>query len=165
MYDILYKKFSSFGVAYLIPKSFHPLLKRISKLVGRVRLGEFWSGFWRRYGHAVLEQSQVEWIIKVKNEGVLKNEDIANAQGISISRVQQLYRAYRKSGAIPVLKRAGRPRSPDVPPGDRDIVKHAFERFRMCACYLEKVIQFHYGIKSSQWRSHGSLGRSWWSVN
>jgi len=141
------------------------LLKRINKLVRKVRLGEFWSGFWRRYGHAVLEQSQVEWIIKAKQEGVLKNEDIANAQGISVSRVQQLYRAYRKSGAIPVLKRAGRPRSPDVTPDERDIVKHAFERFRMCACYLEKVIQFHYGIKINHRRIHRILLEEGLAVN
>ncbi len=128
-------------------------------MVRRVRLGEFWSSFWRRYGHAVLEQSQVEWIIKAKNEGVLKNEDIANAQGISVSRVQQLYRAYRKSGGttIPVLKRAGRPRSPDITKDERDIVKQAFERFRMCACYLEKIILFHYGVKINHRRIHRIL--------
>src|SRR4030067_439766 len=127
---------TSYGLSlpayYLIPKSFHPLLNRINKLVRRVRLGEFWHGFWRRYGHAVLEQSQVEWIIKAKCEGVLKNEDIANAQGVSVSRVQQLYRAYRKSGGttIPVLKKAGRPVSPGITQDERDIVKQAFQRFK-----------------------------------
>jgi transposase len=55
---------------------------------------------WRNYGYAevVLDQSQVEWIIKAKNEEGMTNGEIARAQNVSISRVQQLNREYRKTG-------------------------------------------------------------------
>src|SRR5713226_8777416 len=95
---------------YVIPNSLHPLLNRIHTIVRKTRLGEFWRSVWRNYGHAVvLRQSQVEWIIKAKNEGRMTNEEIARAQCISVSRVQQLNREYRQTGTIPVLRRAGRP--------------------------------------------------------
>ena len=53
---------------YVIPKSLHPLLRRIHKIIRKSRLGGFWQGIWRKYGHAVLDQAQIEWIIKTKKE-------------------------------------------------------------------------------------------------
>lgn len=58
----------------------------------------------------MLDQSQIEWIIKAKKEGK-KNQDIASIQEVSVRRVQQLYGEYRRTGTIPSLKRAGRPKS------------------------------------------------------
>lgn len=143
---------------YVIPNSFHPLLTRLHKLVRKTRLGEFWTSFWRSYGYAVvLDQSQVEWVIKAKSEGRLTNEEIARAQGVSVSRVQQLHREYRRTGTTPVLKRAGRPRLPDASEQERAVIKLAFERFRACACYLEPLILFHYGIKINHKRIHRVL--------
>ena len=144
---------------YVIPNSLHPLLNRIHTIVRKTRLGEFWRSVWRNYGHAVvLGQSQVEWIIKAKSEGRMTNEEIARAQCISVSRVQQLNREYRQRGTtIPVLKRAGRPRAPDVSQEERTVIKQAYDRFRMCACYLEPVILFHYGIRINHKRIHRVL--------
>lgn len=105
----------------------------------------------------VLEQSQVEWIIRAKNEGKMTNEAIARSQRISTSRVQQLHREYRRTGIVPVLKRAGRHRLPDVSELERTTIKQAYERFRMCACYLEPVILFHYGVKINHKRIHKVL--------
>jgi len=143
---------------YLIPNSFHPLLSRLHKIVRKSRLGEFWASVWRNYGYeVVLDQSAIEWIIKAKSEGRMTNEAIARAQSVSISRVQQLHREYTKSGAIPVLKKAGRPRAPDISEQERTIVRQAYEKFRMCACYLEPVILFHHGIKINHKRIHRIL--------
>lgn len=143
---------------YVIPNSFHPLLTRLHELVRKTRLGEFWVSVWRHYGYAVvLAQSQVEWIIKAKSEGKLTNEAIARAQSISVSRVQQLSRECRRTGAIPVLRRAGRPSAPDLSEEERTIVRQAYDKFRMCACYLEPVILFHYGVKINHKRIHRVL--------
>jgi hypothetical protein len=134
---ILYKP-----TVYVIPNSFHPLLTRLHRLVRKTKLGEFWTTFWRSYGHAlVLDQSRVEWVIKAKSEGRLTNEEIARAQSISVSRVQQLHREYKRTCVVPVLRRAGRPKKrPDVSEYERETIKRAFERFRACACYLEPLI-------------------------
>ncbi|MEM3191211.1 MAG: hypothetical protein QW292_03805 [Candidatus Parvarchaeota archaeon] len=60
----------------VIRKLLHPLVG-IDSIVKRTRLGEFWSSLWRKYGHAVLEQNQVEWIVRSKSDGKRKNRDIA----------------------------------------------------------------------------------------
>jgi putative transposase len=126
--------------------------------VRKTRLGEFWASFWRNYGYAtVLDQAQIEWIIRAKEEGKLTNEAIARAQTISVSRVQQLYRGWKKTGTIPTLKKAGRPGLPDITEQERALVKQAFDRFRMCACYLEPVIFFHYGVRINHKRIHKVL--------
>ena len=39
-----------------------------------------------------LSKEQIEWIIKANVNGKFTNKEIADVQGISISRVQQLYR-------------------------------------------------------------------------
>jgi putative transposase len=123
---------------YVIRKLLHPLA-RIDRAVRRARLSEFWLSLLRRYRH-VLRQEQVEWIIKSKEEGRMKNRDIASLQGVSVSRVQQLHREYRRTGEVPVPKRAGRPKSPPLNEGEKREVREAFQRFRMCACYLEKAL-------------------------
>ena len=43
---------------------------------------------------------------------------------------------------------------PDISEQERSVVRHAYDRFRMCACYLELVILFHYGVKINQKRVH-----------
>ena len=104
-------------------------------------LGEYWRYVWSRYGRGVLDQSQIEWIVKAKTEGRKKNEDIADAMEVSVRRVQRLYSCYRRTGAIPTLKVGGRPRTPDITPEERAIVREAYQKYRLCACYLEKALR------------------------
>ena len=59
-----------------------------------------------------LSNEQIEWIIKAKVNGKLTNKEIADVQGISISRVQQLYREYKSTGVIHVQKKVGRHKRP-----------------------------------------------------
>jgi transposase len=56
----------------------------------------------------VLKQSQVEWTIRAESRRRMTNEEIADAQGVSISGVQRLCREYGRSGTPPILKKAGR---------------------------------------------------------
>ena len=111
----------------------------------------------------MLEQRQIEWIIKSRSEGK-KNLDIANVQGISVRRVQQLYSAYRKSGSIPVLRKPGRPRAPEITERERSVIRDAYERFRMCACYLEQVL-LSYGVRISRRRIHEVLKEEEFAVS
>jgi putative transposase len=141
--------------AYLIPILFRPL-KRVDRLIRRVRLSEFWLSLWRRYRHGVLEQRQVEWIIKAKEKSG-RSVDIANAWGISVRRVQQLYSSYRETGSIPILRKPGRPKAPELTEHERSIIKAAYERLRICACYLEDVLSSSYGVKINHRRIHRVL--------
>jgi len=138
---------------YLIRELLHPL-KRINKLIRKVRLSEFWLSLWRKFGYGVLEQKQIEWVIKAKSEGK-RNSNIAYSQGISVSRVQQLYRIYRKTGIIPTLRRPGRPKV-QTTEHERRAIKEAYDRFRMCACYLEKALSAH-GVRINHNRIHKVL--------
>ena len=116
------------------------------------RLGEYWRYIWSRYDNGVLDQSQIEWIVKAKVEGK-KNDDVANAMGVSVRRVQQLYSCYRKTGTTPTLKSPGRPRAPDITDGERAIVREAYQMYKLCACYLEKALHAH-GVRINHKRIH-----------
>jgi putative transposase len=104
----------------------------------------------------MLDQSQIEWIVKARREGRI-NADIARIQGISTRRVRQLYSQYRKTGAMPTLKKPGRPRGPDITEDERAIIRLAFSKFRACACYLEEVILAEHGVKINHNRIHKVL--------
>jgi len=138
--------------AYVIPKSFPPLLRRIRRLVRKSRLGEFWRSIWKRYGRGLLDQAQLEWIVKAR-EGGMTNGDISRIQGISTRRVRQLYSEYRKTGAVPILKKPGRPTSPAITEGERNVIRSAYETYRLCACYLERALLAH-GVRINHRRIH-----------
>ncbi|MBI2183766.1 MAG: DDE-type integrase/transposase/recombinase [Thaumarchaeota archaeon] len=111
----------------------------------------------------MLDEKQVEWIIKAKIQGK-RNMDIADAMGISSRRVRQLYSQYRKTGAIPVLRKPGRHRAPEVTVYEREVIKEAYGRFRMCACYLEKILSAH-GVRINHKRIHRVLREEGYALN
>lgn len=111
----------------------------------------------------MLDQAQVEWIIKAK-ERCMKNADIARIRRISTRRVRQLYSQYMESGTVPRLKEAGRPKAPDVTENERAIIKDAYERFRLCACYLELALSAN-GIKINHNRIHKVLREEGLAMN
>ncbi|MGC8614128.1 MAG: hypothetical protein ACP5L2_07860 [Conexivisphaera sp.] len=79
------------------------------RIADGVSLGNFWLSMIRKYGRGVLDGEQIRWIVGAKDKGELTNREIADAQGISVRRVQQLYSEYRRSGSVPEPRRAGRP--------------------------------------------------------
>ncbi len=111
----------------------------------------------------MLDQSQIEWIVKAKNEGK-KNADIARIQDISARRVRQLYSLYRNEGVVPTLRKPGRPRTPDITEHERTIIRQAHEKFRLCACYLEQILSAH-GIKINHNRIHRVLREEGLALN
>jgi len=70
-------------------------------------LGCFWISIVKKYRMRRLSNEQIEWIIKAKVNGKFTNKEIADMHGISISRVQQLYREYKSAGVIHVQKKLG----------------------------------------------------------
>ena len=106
------------------------------------------------YGHGnMLDARQIEWIVRKKIEGEMRNEDIARAQNVSVRWVQHLFSLYRKTGVAPSLKKAGRPKAPRVTESERAVVLSFYLEFRMCACYLEQVLLAH-NIKINHKRIH-----------
>ncbi len=129
---------------YVIRKLLHPLA-RIDRIVRKSILSDFWKSVWRKYrcnGMAKLDDSKVAWIIKSKAEGRLTNRDIADAVAVSISRVQQLYRIYKRSNCIPKLNKAGRKRK-DISEEERNVIKKLYCIYKANACYLEKILHAH----------------------
>ncbi|MFP3131133.1 MAG: winged helix-turn-helix transcriptional regulator, partial [Nitrososphaeria archaeon] len=87
-----------------------------------------------------LSKEQIEWIIKAKVNGKLTNKEIADVQGISISRVQQLYREYKRTGVIHVQKRAGRHKKP-LPESVRNEIVELYRKYRISASYIGKILR------------------------
>ena len=87
-----------------------------------------------------LSNEQIEWIIKAKVNGKLTNKEIAYVQGTSISRVQQLYREYKRTGVIHVQKRAGRHKRP-VPESVRNEIVELYRKYRISASYIGKILR------------------------
>ena len=83
----------------------------------------------------------------------MKNADIARTQGISARRIRQLCSEYRRTGVVPVLGRPGRPKSPPVTDGERDAIRSAYEKYRLCACYLERALLAQ-GVRINHRRIH-----------
>ena len=86
-----------------MPKFSHTL----RYLKNKSYLSSFWISIVKKYMMRRLSNEQIEWIIKAKVNGKFTNKEIADVQGISISRVQQLYREYKRKGVIHVQKKAG----------------------------------------------------------
>ena len=110
----------------------------------------------------MLDQAQVEWIVRAKEKGE-RNQDIARTQGVSVRRVQQLYNGYRRSGKVPVLGKAGRPRRV-VSDEERREVLCAYNRWRACACYLEEILSGR-GVDISHRRIHRVLREEGLALN
>jgi putative transposase len=91
---------------------------------------------------AKLDDDKIVWIIKSKCQARVTNRDIADAVSISISRVQQLYRLYKRSGSVPKLKKAGR-RKKDITEEERVVVRKLYGVYKANACYLEKILLAH----------------------
>ena len=85
-----------------------------------------------------LDPIQISWIIKSKEDGA-KNADVASSMKISVRWVQKLYSRYRRTGAVPILGKPGRPKG-IITEQMVQTVQSAFEKFRCSAVFLEKII-------------------------
>ncbi|MGC8912145.1 MAG: DDE-type integrase/transposase/recombinase [Thermoprotei archaeon] len=138
----------------VIRKSFPPLMRRISRLVKSSILGDFWKSVLKKNERAMLNDGQVRWIIKSKEEGC-RSSDIARLQDISERRVRQIYSYYRKVGEIPQFKKPGRMRR-DITEEERNVIRRLHGIYKTNACYLEQILSAH-GYKINHNRIHRIL--------
>jgi len=76
---------------------------------------------------------------------------------ISVRRVYQIREEYERTGEIPELgKKVGRPRK-NIEQGEIEIVKKAFEKYRVSASTLERLIDRDYDIHIGHNRIHKVL--------
>jgi putative transposase len=123
------------------------LIKQLFRsLVKGVRLGAYWRSIWKRYSYGKLNDAQIRWIVKAKEDGI-KSRDIASIQSVSVRRVEQIYTQYKRDGCIPSLKKAGRHRV-EITDSERLAVRDAVKRFGVGACYLVGVLKRFYGFKT-----------------
>jgi putative transposase len=102
-----------------------------------------------------LDPVKVEWVVRQKEKGA-SNRRIADSVRVSCRRVQELWSEYRRTGAVPVLKRPGRRR---VEPSEEEmrVVARAYARYRRGALILERVIAVIYGASIPHNRIHRVL--------
>ena len=79
--------------------------------------------------------------------------------GITVRRVNQIWKQYQESGQVPGLSRPVRPVKP-IRPWERDLVKEAYDNYRVSASTLEKCIENEYGRHVSHNRIHRILVES-----
>ena len=91
-----------------------------------------------------LDERRIRWIVQQKLRGAWA-ADIALIQHVSRRRVEQVWEAYRRDGAIPTLKKPGRPRKALVDPGDVALILAAYDEFKVNALTLERVLKHNYG--------------------
>lgn len=78
--------------------------------------------------------------IRRKNEGWTTYQ-ARKIAGISTRRVNHVYEEYLATGKTPIVgKKVGRPARP-LSDEERKVVKHAFEKYRVCASTLRKLIE------------------------
>jgi putative transposase len=77
--------------------------------------------------------------------------------GISIRRVNQVWKEYQQTGTIPEIgKKNGRPTKPFTDE-EIDIVKKAYTKYRVCASTLRRIIDRDYGVRINHNRIHKIL--------
>jgi transposase len=140
-------------------KLFHPL----KHIANKNKLGNFWLNLMKRYGYNLLKEEQIRWIIRAKQEGKLAKSEIANPQGISVLRVQQLYSEYMKNGTLHEIRKAGRPRVP-ISEDERKIIIEYYEKYRIGASYIGTIIR-NAGMRIDNNKIHQVLKEAGFAVN
>jgi len=95
----------------------------------------------KKYRMRRFSNEQIEWIIKAKINGKFTNKEIADVQGISVSRVKQLYREYKSTGVIHA-KKAGRHKRP-VPESVKNEIVELHRKYRINCCVARYELVVH----------------------
>lgn len=94
--------------------------------------------------------------LRVLNEGESKYQ-ARKIAGVTKQRVYQIWNAYNQTGTVPELgKNVGRPRRP-ISDEERDLVRSAYDRYRLGADALEPLIVRDKGVHLSHNHIHRIL--------
>jgi len=86
-----------------------------------------------------LDEKAIKWIIREKEKGT-PTRTIAEIEGISTRRVNQIYKQYKETGKIPKLRKSGRPRK-ELSEEEIKSIKEAYEEYRCNAVVLQKILK------------------------
>jgi putative transposase len=100
-----------------------------------------------------LNERKIRWIIHEKLRGRGTGE-IALIQRVSRRRIEQLWQAYRRDGAIPALKKPGRSKKASISLGDATLILEACDKLKVNALTLESILKKCYGVKLPHNRIH-----------
>ncbi|MBU0980133.1 MAG: DDE-type integrase/transposase/recombinase [Nanoarchaeota archaeon] len=94
--------------------------------------------------------------LRVLNDGASKYQ-ARKVAGITKQRVYQVWKKYLETGEIPEIgRRNGRPPKP-LEEWERDAVQKAFEKYRVCADGLERLIRRDFGVHIPHNHIHRAL--------
>jgi putative transposase len=102
-----------------------------------------------------LNDKKIRWIIRWRSKG-MEAREVAIAQKVSVRRIEQLYREYKHTGMIPVLKTDRRPKK-DFTEEEKRSIEKAYEETFLCAKLLRHHIRVHHGMDINHNRIHKHL--------
>jgi len=103
-----------------------------------------------------LNEKKIRWIIAQKLKGE-STSTIAEIQGISARRVQQIFKEYNDIGQPPQIgSNLGRPKKP-LSSDDKELINQTYSEYKFGACYLESILESKYNRKISHNRIHTYL--------
>ena len=85
-----------------------------------------------------LDEKAIKWIIREKEKGT-PTKEIAEIEGISERRVNQIYKQYKETGEIPKLKKPERPRK-ELTEEEIEAIKETYEEYRCNAIVLQIIL-------------------------
>lgn len=103
-----------------------------------------------------LNERKIEWIIREKTNGEITTKNIAKIQKISESRVYQIWRQFKKTGNIPLLRKTGRKKK-EIPKHEVDLILKAHEKYKAGAVVLEHTLKKTDGLNIPHNRIHRVL--------
>ena len=102
-----------------------------------------------------LNDRKVLWLIQEKRKGRGSGE-LALIQKVTRRRVEQLWQAYRRTGAMPTLKRPGRPKR-NIDLREAATILQTYQQHRLGAVNLENIIKAKLGLHVPHNRIHEVL--------
>jgi len=103
-----------------------------------------------------LNERKIRWIIQQKLGGRGTGE-LALIQRVSRRRVEQLWQAYRLTGVLPALKKAGRPRKATISLQDATLILETYDKLKVSALTLETVLKHTHGANLPHNKIHAIL--------
>jgi putative transposase len=92
-----------------------------------------------------LNERKIHWIIQQKLGGRGTGE-LALIQRVSRRRVEQLWQAYRLTGVLPTLKKAGRPKKATISLQEATLILETYDKLKVNALTLETVLKHNHGL-------------------
>ena len=86
-----------------------------------------------------LDEKTIKWIIREKEKGT-PTKEIAEIEGITPRRVNQIYRQYKETGEVPKPKKLGRPKK-ELSKEEIEAIKEAYEEYRCNAIVLQTILK------------------------